>query len=48
MFSNHFTQLPIDTVNLEIPARILFSRIVLKDMFATLEIRELGMIYENQ
>ena len=33
------------TVNLEIFARILFSRIAFKDIFATLEIRDLGMIY---
>ena len=29
-----------DTVNSEIFARILFSRIALKDIFATLEIRD--------
>ena len=36
------------TVNAEIFARILFSRIVLKDIFATLEIRDFGMIYVYQ
>ena len=34
-----------NTVNSEIFARILFSRIALKGIFATLEIRDLGMIY---
>ena len=37
-----------DTVNSEIFATILFSRIALKDIFATLEIRESGMIYVYQ
>ena len=32
------------TVNLEMFVRILFSRIALKDIFATLKIRDLGMI----
>ena len=36
------------TVNLEIFVRILFSGIALKDIFATLEIRNLGMIYVYQ
>ena len=35
-------------VNSEIFARILFSRIALKDIFATLKIRDLGMIYVYQ
>ena len=37
-----------NTVNSEIFARILFSRIALKCIFATLEIRDLGMIYLSQ
>ena len=36
------------TVNSEIIAIILFSRIVLKDIFATLKIRYYGMIYLHQ
>ena len=36
------------TVILEIFARIVFSRIALKDIFATLEIRDLGIIYVYQ
>ena len=36
------------TVNSEIFARILFSRIALKGIFATLKIRDLGMIYLYQ
>ena len=36
------------TVNSDIFARILFSQIALKDIFATLEIRDLGMIYVYQ
>ena len=35
----------IVTVNSEIFARNLFSRIVLKDIFATFKIRDLDMIY---
>ena len=37
-----------NTVNSEIFARILFSRIVLKDIFAKLKIRDQGMIYIYQ
>ena len=37
-----------DTVNSKIFARILFSRIALKDILVTLEIRDLGMIYVYQ
>ena len=37
-----------NTVNSEIFARILFSRITLKDIFATLEICDLCMIYVYQ
>ena len=33
------------TVNSEIFARILFSRIALKDIFATLKIRDWGILY---
>ena len=33
------------TVNLENLARILFSRITLKDIFAMVKIREFGIIY---
>ena len=36
------------TVNLEIFARILFSRIALKHIFATLKIRDKGVIYLYQ
>ena len=36
------------TVISEIFARILFTLIALKNIFATLEIRELGMIYVYQ
>ena len=36
------------TVNSEIFVRILFSRIAFKDIFATLEICDLGMIYVYQ
>ena len=36
------------TVNLEIFARMLFSREALKDIFATLIIRDYGMIYLHQ
>ena len=36
------------SVNAEISARILFSRIALQDIFATLKIRDYGMIYVNQ
>ena len=36
------------TVNPEIFARILFSPIALKDIFATLKIRYYGMIYLYQ
>ena len=36
------------TVNSEIFARILFSRMALKEVFATLKIRDLGMIYVYQ
>ena len=36
------------TVDSEIFAIILFSQIVLKDILATLEIRNLGMIYRYQ
>ena len=35
----------VGTVSSEIFARILLSRIALKDIFATLEIRDLSMIY---
>ena len=34
-----------DTVNPEIFARILMSRIALKDIFVTLKIRDLDMLY---
>ena len=36
------------TVNSEILARILFSRIALKHIFATLKIRDMGVIYLTQ
>ena len=36
------------TVNLEIFMRILFLRIALKDIFATLDIRDLCMVYVYQ
>ena len=36
------------TVNPEVFARILFSQIALKDIFATLKIRDLGMVYLYQ
>ena len=36
------------TVNSEIFARILFSQIALKDIFATIKIRDFGMIYLHQ
>ena len=36
------------TVNLEIFARILFSRIALKGIFAILEICDMGLIYLYQ
>ena len=36
------------TVNSEIFARILFSRIALKDIFATYKIRDHDMIYLHQ
>ena len=36
------------TVNSKIFARILFSRIAFKDIFSTLKIRGLGMIYLYQ
>ena len=35
----------IGTVNSEILARILFSEITVKDIFATFKIQELDMIY---
>ena len=38
----------LTAVNPEIFARILFSRIALKDIFATLKIRDKGMIYLYQ
>ena len=38
----------ITTVNLEIFVRILFSRIALKDIFATLNIRNWSMIFLYQ
>ena len=51
-FSNQFnsiqTGIRLNTVNSEIFARILFLRIALKDIFPTLEIRDLGMIYVYQ
>ena len=34
------------TVNPEIFARILFSQMALKDIFATFKIRDQGMIYQ--
>ena len=37
-----------NTVNSEIFARILFSRIALKGIFATLKIRDLGILYLYQ
>ena len=37
-----------NTVNSEIVARILFSRIALKDVFVTLEIWDFGMVYVYQ
>ena len=37
-----------NTVDSEIFAIILFSRIVLKDIFATLKIRDYGMTYLHQ
>ena len=48
-FLKHYNLYPLqpwwyNTVNLEIFARILFSQIALKDIFATLEICDLGMI----
>ena len=36
------------TVNSEILARVLFSRIALKDLFVTFKIRNQGMIYLYQ
>ena len=36
------------TVHLEIFMRILFSQIMLKDMFAMLKTRNWGMVYLNQ
>ena len=36
------------TVNSEIFLRILFSRVALKDIFATVKIRDLGMIHLYQ
>ena len=39
------TEFAFYTVNPEIFARILFSRIALKDIFVTLKIRDYGMIY---
>ena len=36
------------TVNPEIFARILISRMALKDIFATFKIRDEGMIYQYQ
>ena len=40
--------IPFDTINSEIFARILFSRIMLKDMFAMLKIRDWSIIYLHQ
>ena len=37
-----------NSVNSEIFARVLFSRIALKDIFTTLKIRDQGMVYLNQ
>ena len=42
------TSLHTNTVNSEIFARILFSRIALKGIFVTLGIRDLGMVYIYQ
>ena len=39
---------PIDTVNPEFFVRILFSRILLKDIFVTFKIRDFGIIYLYQ
>ena len=43
-----YTGIPFTIVNSVIFAGILFSRIALKDIFAILEIRDLGMIYVYQ
>ena len=47
-FMDRFALQHVYTVNSEILARILFSRITLKDTFATIKIRNLDMIYLHQ
>ena len=45
---HHLASATSNTVNPEIFARILFSRIALKDIFAALKISDKGMIYLYQ
>ena len=48
MYLSEIMKTAYSTVNPEIFARILFSRYALKDIFATLKIRDYGMLYLYQ